>query len=907
MAKNLVTWLEEEEIKVDVLDTSFSWAPTSSPVVKEAVAWTDLSWLEKAKGFEEKQVWIEGINLTPLEVDEPSLETDGLGVPKIDTIEDTPPIQAIEVKTDTEEEISSPDTTITVVDTELEKLRQEKKEKIETTYDSFNLAKWEFEKNKGFYTNFDDTNTTFEWVLSDLRATQQSTWGADLTDEQLQWIANKYWVTLEDVKNPTNIFNKLEFTDEGREKFWVDKAEDKINQLTTDFERSKENLAFNLEWQVIKNSNQLNDVRDQLSKNVAWATASWVWSGWMRSSGYEQGIQNIKDDWQKTIERLKTSLDRVQSADTTNIKRLTEDYEKANEQAKKNLDTQLESLKFDTWLQLSWLEEKYGIGSKELTKKLDAINEEFWTKSLDVFNKYISGMRSIQTMTNENILQQEKINDLVENKANKRYNELIANKWQLLSNISINGLMDNVNRWELSVAKFNDLKNIMQSSITSTLWESGVVNQADLQTISSLLWQGRTPAEIVAQMQSMSKFTPEVETEAPKITKIWEKETIYNPITKQFEEVTVKWVWEQNLTDFIKWEEWFRSEAYLDIWWVPTVWYWFTSIGWVPVKLWDTITQEESEAELQNQIDRHSTYQGLVTVPLSDNQKSALASFEYNLGPSIWNDTATGALDVINMVNEWDLVWAWNLMKQFNKAAWEFSQGLQNRRNKEANLLLSDAWIDKGFSQLAQDWGQQILAWDQKISDLTWKENVPLKNEVTSYLAAKAKTTQNSNIIQINDSVNLVDTLLNHPGLSDVVWLPNMFTSPFWFTIPWTEAAWFRAKLEQLTASNFMTWIKWMKWLWSLSDAEWRKVAASVSSIAEIWQTEEEFIKELNRLKGILESRLTSTEKETGIQYDKEWFAIEPGTKPKVDTTWDSTWRWQSNTWNVTWRWAPGW
>jgi len=181
------------------------------------------------------------------------------------------------------------------------------------------------------------------------------------------------------------------------------------------------------------------------------------------------------------------------------------------------------------------------------------------------------------------------------------------------------------------------------------------------------------------------------------------------------------------------------------------------------------------------------------------------------------------------------------------------------------------SWSTTGnFSQKAIDLGQNILSGDAKLSDISGKSNEALKVEVMQYIANKNKTTQNTNIAQIQDTIKLIDELKNSGGLDPVVWLKNPFTA--W--TPWTDAAWFKAKLDQLTAANFMVGIKSMKWLGALSDAEWSKVSASVSSLANTMQSEADYRKELQRLRDVMTNRLISTEKETGIKYDQNWYAI---------------------------------
>jgi len=587
MPINPLTWLEEEEIKTNTLawpspvttdlkgQLSTGFSPLKANVSKApevpdpSLLWGQGLW----------QAGIEPLQATEVKTDipDPTWIIDIKPVEEIKPIEDEI-IDWREVKTVT---------WIEEVDVWLAKTREEKAKAIQDTHDSFNIAKWEFEKNKWFYTNFDETNTVFEWVLKDLRDKQTEVW-QDLTDEQIQIIANKFWITVDEVKNPQSIFDKLILTPEGETKFWVTSAKDSITKLETDLQRKKDDLAFQLEWTVTSLNNQIDDVRKQLKRNVDFATAQGAFTGGLRSSAFTQGIQNIKDDWQETIGRLQTLLSRVKSADAENVARLTADYNKAITTAKESLDTQLETLKFDTWLQLSWLEGKFGIWSEELTKALNKINDEFWTKSLKVFNDYLTNMRAIQTITNENIIQQDKINTINETRAGKRFNELIANDGLLLQNTSVSSLMNNVNRGELSVEKMKDLQNIMLSSITSTLWQFWTVWQADLTTIQSLLAQGKTPSEIVAQMQGLGKFSTKGVTWKDKFLNVWGRlfdvttESFVDEVDGQKIDKTFK-VWDNTIVQF---EDW--TQKTFDGKWNEIVDTWVTSDVVITQNYWDT-------------------------------------------------------------------------------------------------------------------------------------------------------------------------------------------------------------------------------------------------------------------------------------------------------------------------------
>ena len=328
----------------------------------------------------------------------------------------------------------------------------------------------------------------------------------------------------------------------------------------------------------------------------------------------------------------------------------------------------------------------------------------------------------------------------------------------------------------------------------------------------------------------------------------------YNSTTWQWE--TPSWLttwttWETftgSLTDFIKQSEWFVNVTYDDAtwqvlspWmtakWTPTIWYGFTSVAWQPVTAWMEILQNGDiiknwqvisnvDTELQNQIARHSNYANLVKVPLTEAQKTALTSFEYNLWPNIWK---WDWKDIIDKINAWDLQWAAEEMKLFTHANWEFMQWLANRRNQEANLLLQGQTEE--YSQEAKDWGQNILKWiwGAKLSSI---EDKDLRNEVSSYLAnAKVSLKPWDPMYEkIKEQKDAIDSLIKNESLAEDV--------SGWFQIsPWDS---FTGKKQQYLRKIQYT-LDWevlqnlinVKNQWAtfgaLSDREWALLQKSAS------------------------------------------------------------------------------
>ena len=146
--------------------------------------------------------------------------------------------------------------------------------------------------------------------------------------------------------------------------------------------------------------------------------------------------------------------------------------------------------------------------------------------------------------------------------------------------------------------------------------------------------------------------------------------------------------------DFVKSKEGFRSEAYLDSAGVPTIGYGFTSINGKPVKMGDTMDKATADSIFGDKLNEYTNFNNFVTVPLNENQETALNSFEYNLGKGIWNKPETKTL--LNKINAGDFAGAAEEMKKFNKAKDPATGqlrelgGLTSRRRDEASLLTSN-------------------------------------------------------------------------------------------------------------------------------------------------------------------------------------------------------------------------
>lgn len=146
---------------------------------------------------------------------------------------------------------------------------------------------------------------------------------------------------------------------------------------------------------------------------------------------------------------------------------------------------------------------------------------------------------------------------------------------------------------------------------------------------------------------------------------------------------------------FIQKEEGFSPTAYQDAAGVWTIGYGTTRINGQPVKPGDTITEPQAKTlALKQAAEDYSTFADkLGDTVLTPNQFVALNSFEYNLGPGVW-DQPTGK-QILASIQSGDLTTAQSLMQKFinvrnpQTGKLEPNPTLITRRQREGKLLLS--------------------------------------------------------------------------------------------------------------------------------------------------------------------------------------------------------------------------
>jgi len=118
----------------------------------------------------------------------------------------------------------------------------------------------------------------------------------------------------------------------------------------------------------------------------------------------------------------------------------------------------------------------------------------------------------------------------------------------------------------------------------------------------------------------------------------------------------------------------------------------------------------------------------------------------------------------------------------------------------------------------------------------------------------------------INDteySLKLLSDIKNHPGLSDIVGVPNILTNPFGYTLPGTGAADFKAREKQIAGKQFLQAFEVLKGGGQITEIEGEKVTEAMARLAHS-QSEKEYKNSLDELSVMLNKGLDLAKTKAG-------------------------------------------
>ena len=132
-----------------------------------------------------------------------------------------------------------------------------------------------------------------------------------------------------------------------------------------------------------------------------------------------------------------------------------------------------------------------------------------------------------------------------------------------------------------------------------------------------------------------------------------------------------------------------------------------------------------------------------------------------------------------------------------------------------------------------------------------------------------AKVEAEKEILNVDSTLSVAKELLSHEGLD-----PAVGGTSFFYTTPGSDAANFESKLTQFKSKQFLTNIKQMKGMGSLSESEGNKIAAAAGAL-DLNMSEDAFRKEMNIIIPLLEKAKIFTQRKYGVTPEAEEDAIE--------------------------------
>jgi len=377
---------------------------------------------------------------------------------------------------------------------------------IESQYDAEKnefLRAWAVEDR---YTNFNEVNESINnTMLVAWQHRADNLYTGMPTDEQIAEIAQQSgndFATTKQILEGRG-FEKLEMQDE-----FGEKSSRGYNRQMDDLETNRGRAITDTDTSHMRTQTALNeqidDVQRTMERNVSMWEKSWALSWAIRSSWYMQGLDNIRDDALRNIDRLSTRKER-DTEDTAKMKtRISDDYNTNITRSKQDLETQLNSIKTQNGAELNQYLMEYAPSSEELTRKLNDIDEKFAVESQQAFNMYLSNLRWITDTLTYDTEKMLELQGTQQELQQTNVSNLLQNNWAALSGMNYQWLSEMLQNGTISPTDYSTMTWYMNTLGVSALQSMWVPTQQDLQMYNSFLDQDMTPSQAINAVAQQS-------------------------------------------------------------------------------------------------------------------------------------------------------------------------------------------------------------------------------------------------------------------------------------------------------------------------------------------------------------------------------------------------------------------
>ena len=372
------------------------------------------------------------------------------------------------------------------------------------------LKQWAVEDR---FTNFNEVNDKINNILTvawQHRAENWYVWTPD--DAQIWEIATKAW---QDFATTKKILEWRGFEDLKLQDEFAKKSSEWYDRQLQDQETSRNRAIQDADTQHWRTLTALNEQIDDVKKNMedtlsVWEKA-WALSWWIRSSGYVQWLESIRNKAIENMNRLKTRAERDSEDTALNKSRINETYWINTTRIKTDLENSLNQIKTQNGSALSTYLAEYAPSSSELTRKLDELDNKFGLESQEAFNNYLKNLQWITDTMTYDTEKALKLDQLKQNLQQTNITNLMANNGAALAWISYSDLSTMLQKWDISPTDYTSMTWYMKTLWLSSLQSLGTPTQDDISLYNSLLSQNVSPqqalATVVAKNPSRFQWT----------------------------------------------------------------------------------------------------------------------------------------------------------------------------------------------------------------------------------------------------------------------------------------------------------------------------------------------------------------------------------------------------------------
>ncbi len=357
---------------------------------------------------------------------------------------------------------------------------------------------------KSQYSNFDNLSSINNNVLNAFTTWRQdllktSGWaaaGAAPASAEIQSLATKLWYTTDQVKSVLDgsIWQQLQPNDNQANTLAHDQF---VQDQTTQKDRALQDAQDQLTITTRAINNQIDDVARQAQRTLQSTAVAW-WLSWaIQSNWFSAGLQNIKDDANRTISRLNQQLSDINAADVKDRTRLMADFQQNLDRAKTNYDTQMQSLKLNVGMSVTKAQWDSSLWSDTLTKTLNDIYNNWQIQTWQVLQQYYANVwsqaKSLYAQSDALLAHQQNVANLQKT----QQDNLFANNGEALLWLTTTDLQKMVKEWTITPQTYAIWVAWMVGKAVSTLQTMGNVTDADSAKIESLIKSGKSVPDAI--------------------------------------------------------------------------------------------------------------------------------------------------------------------------------------------------------------------------------------------------------------------------------------------------------------------------------------------------------------------------------------------------------------------------